>query len=348
MQDFIVSGWLNPYINIRLPEASNKKINEYKNKVTEQNVLMHNIAVALDRYYIEGLPETCSQRVTLQSLLWYGNVLFFEKGGNVYSLPCVNATDGYTVYGDWRFAYWYGLNGESEKVKLRIPGNTNFLKSIVTGKVTIGEDKGVLVRENSTMYPFIQTVFQYSDYMSDTLRTLDTARLHLKHPYVITVNGDKSLVASVKKWLSDTKDNQDVLISTGIFPADKVNIQDLNISGDIVNSCTSLYEWYESQFLGLCGIAHNAQADKKGENLITPEIGIDEESDNTNLNSCMDYIQAGLDEANNLFNLNMQVKSKHLSTGGKDDISEYTDAEDVQSDDAGRPEFDNNADNGDA
>lgn len=331
MLDLITGGWITPFLSIPLQSTTNKKLNKYKNAQTWQNEFMHLMHTALDRYYIDGLPDTCSQRVVLQSLLWYGKVLFFKKNDAVYALPCVNATDGYTVYGDWRKAFWVALNGSSEKVDLAIPGDTPFLKAIVTGQSQVGEGEGVLVRENSSMYPFINYCFQTAEQLTDTLRTLDTARLHLKHPYVITVQGDNSIVASVKRWLSDTKENQDVIVNTGVFPADKVNIQDLSVSGDIVTACTSLYEWYENRFLGYCGIQHNAQSDKKGENLLTDEIHIDSESDNTNLNMCMDYIQAGLDEANDLFDLDMHVRSTHVSNGeGADDVTGYDDADDIQ------------------
>lgn len=326
MLDLIAGGWIAPFLCVPLPAETNKKLNKYKNKTTFQNVFVHNMLTALDRYYIDGLPDTCSQRVVLQALLWYGKVLFFEKVGNIYALPCVNSTDGFTVYGEWRSAFWVGLNGQSENVNLVIPGGTAFLKKIIAGgKNYVSEGNGVLVRENSLMYPFIWNVWQYSEYMADTLRTLDVARVHLKHPYIITA--EQSVVPSVKKWLNDTKENQDAIVSSGIFPSDKVTIQDLNVSGDVVNSVTALYEWYEAQFLGLCGIAHNSGIDKKGENLITPEIGIDEENDNTNLNMSMDYIQQGLDTANDRFGLNMTVNSVHLSEKEEmeDDYTGYDD-----------------------
>lgn len=343
MLDLITGGWIAPYISIQLPAESNRKLNKRKNQTTWQNVFIQLMKTALDRYYIDGLPDTCSQRVILQSLLWYGKVLFFRRNGNIYALPCVNSTDGYTVYGEWRSAYWIGLNGQSEDVTLAIPGGTNFLKDIILGtsRPRPVED-GVLVRENSIMYPFIMYVWQYADYMADTLRTLDTARVHLKHPYVITA--EQSIIPSIKKWLNDTKDNQDTIVSSGVFPADQLTIQDLNVSGDVVTSVTSLYEWYESQFLGLCGIAHNAQADKKGENLIMPEIGIDNESDNTNLNSCMDYIQAGLDTVNEQFGLDLHVRSTHISNGeGAEDVTGYGD-DDISGMDGKEPAGDNGAD----
>lgn len=305
MIDMILGGWLAPYLVISLPAGTNKKLNQYKNRRTFQNVFIQNMLTALERYHIDGLPETCDERVVLQSLLWYGKVLFFEKSGNVYALPCVNTSQGFTVYGYWKSANWVGLNGASERVPLVIPGGTNFLKRIITGEKTAEIPSGVLVRENPAMYPFANYVFQYSDYMTDTLRTLDTARMHLKHPYVIT--SEQSVINTVKGWLKDTKENQDALVSTGVFPADKVKIQDLGITGDNVNAVRALYEWYEAQFFGLCGIAHNTGSDKKGENLISAEIGMDEESDSVNIDSRLRCIQQDLDTVNKTFGLSVRV-----------------------------------------
>lgn len=314
--DFIMGGWLSPYMAISPPKSSNKKINKYKNSETFHNIFVRNMLTALDRYHLDGLPDTCDERVILQSLLWYGKVLFFERNGEIFALPCTNSSEGFTVYGYWTSANWIGLNGMSEQVKLKIPGGASFLKRLVMGNKVFDNDEGVLVRENSVMYPFINTVWQYSDYMSDTLRTLDTGRVHLKHPYIITA--EQSVVGSVKKWLADTKDNQDVIVSTGVFPADKVVIQDLQVTGDTVNSIKSLYEWYEAQFLGLCGIAHNSGSDKKGENLITPEIGIDNESDNTNINTSIKCIQQDLDLVNETYGLDIHVTSDHLEVMNDD------------------------------
>lgn len=325
MLDLITGGWICPYLSISVPEITNKKLNQYKNKLTFQNVFVHNMLTALDRYYIDGLPDTCSQRVVLESLLFYGKVMFFNKNGNIYALPCVNSTDGYTVYGEWRSAFWVGLNGWSENVELVIPGGTSFLQKVILGKSKPrAVEDGVLVRGNHVMYPFINTVIQYSEYEADTLRTLDTARNHLKHPYIITA--EKSVIPSIQKWLNDTKENQDAIVSSGVFPVDKINIQDLKVTSDTANAITALYDWYDAQYMGLCGIAHNSGIDKKGENLIQPEIGIDEESDNTNLNMEMDSIQIGLDTANDHFGLDMHVRSKHLSKGqGSDDFTGYDD-----------------------
>lgn len=331
MNDIQLGGWLAPYLAISLPSTSNKRINKYKNRETFQNTFIHNMLTALDRYHIEGLPDTCDERVVLQSLLWYGKVLFFEKSGNVFALPCVNTSEGFTVYGYWISAAWLGLNGMSEKTMLKIPSDANFLKRIITNNRTFTDGNAVLVRENSVMYPFINYVWQYSDYMADTLRTLDTGRVHLKHPYVITA--EQSVVNTVKAWLSDTKDNQDIIVNTGVFPADKVNIQDLKVTGDTINCIKELYEWYEAQFLGLCGIAHNAGSDKKGENLLTTEIGVDSESDNTNINISLKCIQQDLDLVNETFNLNLKVVSEH--TEDNYDIQPSTTGKDLFADDNG-------------
>lgn len=336
--DLITHGWFQPYLNIALPDKSKHMLEQYENDFVFQNCFIHNMLTALDRYYIDGLPETCSQRVALESFLWYGNLLEFTKDGSVYALPIVNASEGYTVYGEWVTARWVGLNGESQKVQLAIPGDTPFLRDIITSKTqTIDAESGVRIRANKAAFPFIYWVWLYSKWEADTLRSLDTARFHLKIPYLITAQ--ESVVPSVEKWLEQIGDNMKAVVSSGVFPTDKVQVTPLNVSPQIVNSLTALYDWYDASFMGKCGIAHNSGIDKKGENLITPEIGIDEESDNTNLNIEMDEIQEGLDLCNKIFGTSQQVKSKHLSKGGMTDASDYED-DDVQSDDSKESESD--------
>lgn len=323
--DIVSSDWINPVFGIPLPDnwkvTSRKKLNKLRNRSTWRNVFMSLMRTALDRYYIDGLPDTCEQRVALMSLLWYGRMVVFEQAGAIYMLPCVNSSDGFTVYGEWRSCRYMALNGMSEEINLVIPGSTDFLQKTVIGGKARPDQRGVLIRENRAMYPFITYVMQYADYMTDTLRTLDTARRHLKHPTVI-VSPQSAVKTSAGQELA-IDDNQDVILVPTMTDPTQITTLNLSVTG-ITNEVRELYEWYEAQFLGLCGIAHNSGSDKKGENLLTAEIGIDSESDNTNLNSCMDSIQEGLDLANEVFGLNMKVKTKHkqqekIDLGGEND-----------------------------
>ncbi|MCD8211795.1 MAG: hypothetical protein LUC17_02055, partial [Oscillospiraceae bacterium] len=67
--------------------TTNKKLAKMKNNVEFQRVFADLLTTALDRYKINGLPESCSERVILQSLLWYGAVIFFIKDGELLALP---------------------------------------------------------------------------------------------------------------------------------------------------------------------------------------------------------------------------------------------------------------------
>lgn len=309
--DILTSAWLSPVLGIPLPDAwkttSRKKLNKLRNARTWNNVFYDLMLTAAERYKLEGLPDTMDERVCIMSLLWYGRLLIFEKDGALYGLPCVNSSDGFTVYGEWRKARWMALNGASEEVNLYIPGSSSFLEKTVLGGEVLSSPSGVLIRENRAMYPFITYVMQWADYITDTLRTLDTARRHLKHPTVIA-----SPQSSVKTFAGrelDIDDNQDVLVVPGLYK-DQTQVLNLGMDG-ITTEVRELYEWYKGQFLGMCGIDHNSQGDKKGANLLVDEVTIDNENDNTNLTRCMNSIQEGLDFANSIFGTHITVTTDH-------------------------------------
>lgn len=314
--DIVSSAWFSPVLGIPLPNdwkglqnKNRKKIAKLRNKEVWDNIFFHYMTIAADRYYIDGLPDTCEQRVSIMSLLWYGRSVFFEKDGSIYNLPCVNASDGFTKYGEWRKCRWMALNGESEEVNLIIPGATDFLESTVIGEGKLNNQTGVLIRENYAMYPFIRFVIQWTDYLADTLRTMDVARRHLKHPTFVAM--PQEMVNKMRETEDQIDDNVDVIGVSQMHDASQIAAINMSYQG-ITDEIRSVYDWYDAQFMGLCGIAHNSGVDKKGENMITAEIGVDSESDNTNLMRLHDSIQAGLDVANEVWGLHMQWKSRHL------------------------------------
>lgn len=314
--DILTSDWFSPVLGIPLPKdwkgtegKNRKKIAKLRNKDVWNNIFFHYMTIAADRYYIDGLPDTCDQRVSIMSLLWYGRSVFFEHEGSIYNLPCVNASDGFTKYGEWRKVRWMALNGESEEVNLIIPGATDFLQETVIGQPALDDQRGVLIRENWAMFPFIRFVMQWTDYVADTLRALDTARRHLKHPTIVAM--PQEMVNKTREIEDEIDDNVDVIGVTQMHDSSQIAALNMGYNG-ISDELRSVYDWYDAQFMGLCGIAHNSGVDKKGENMITAEIGVDSESDNTNLMRIKESIQPGLDLANETWGLNMQWKSRHL------------------------------------
>lgn len=323
--DIVSSAWYSPVLGIPLPsdwkniKGSRKKIAKLRNKEVWDNLFFHYMTIAADRYYIDGLPDTCEQRVSIMSLLWYGRSVFFEQDGSIYNLPCVNASDGFTKYGEWRKCRWMALNGESEEVNLIIPGATDFLQETVIGGKALDNQRGVLIRENYAMFPFIRFVIQWTDYVADTLRALDTARRHLKHPTIIAM--PQEMVNKTKEMEDEIDDNVDVIGVTQMHDSSQIAALNMGYQG-ISDELRSVFDWYDAQFMGLCGIAHNSGVDKKGENMIQAEVGVDSESDNTNLMRIHDSVQAGLDLANETWGLHMQWKSRHLEA--MDDAKKLT------------------------
>lgn len=304
--------WYGNLFNIWLQgdfnKMTNTKLARFKNNITFQNVFARLLQDALARYKFNNLPDTCSQRVILQSLLWYGSVVFWEKDGSVLALPGVPTGSGYNVYGDISESWVFSATGQfNQPVKIYIPGSdeSSFLKNTVAGKQT-GQPKGVLVRENAIMYPFMREVIYFSEVIADTLRTLDVCRTNMKQPFVITA--EESIVNSVRKFFEKRKDNEEYIISSGVFPADKINLLPFDTNTDNLKNATELIDWYENKFRELCGVENNGQVDKKGENLIQSEVDINNEYTCLSLDKCIKYIQEGLDNVNKLFGTNITVE----------------------------------------
>ena len=103
--------WFTPLfqIPIDIAQTSGDKtrnrrfLNKFKDNLTFQNAFTRGCEDAMARYDIEGIPETMSKRVILQSLLWHASVVFFKKDENVFALPGV-ASEEFNIYGEPGYA----------------------------------------------------------------------------------------------------------------------------------------------------------------------------------------------------------------------------------------------------
>lgn len=327
-------NWFAPYFNIYLSggetgQMSVRKLAKMKNKIVWQNIFAQLLQDALNRYHLEGAPDTISERVFLQSLLWYGSVAIFEKEGNLMALPCVPNGAGWNVYGDpaegWLFSNIGQLN---EPCKLYLPGSDeiSFLKK-TNGVKNNAKTKGVFIRENAICYPFIRHTFYYADAIADTMRTLDVCRQNIKQPFIIVA--EESIVNSVKNFFKQRDENMEFIISSGIFPADKIQLLPFSTNSDNLKDTTALIDWYFNKYKELCGIDNNGNIDKKGENLVMREITVNEEYTDSGIDKCMEYIQEGLDNVQKLYGAKIRVVRNHESGNlkeedNKDDRNENT------------------------
>ncbi len=303
--------WLNDYMLIDCGKIKSRtKLNKFKNEQLFITTFMRLFNEALNRYKITGLPDTCNERVILESLILYGCATFFNYEGNVLSLPSAPSGRGWNIYGDPLSAWVYSRNGLFNKeIDLFVKGGDNsaLIKRGMSGQIN-GNPVGCMVWESQNRYPFLNTIIFYAEAITDTLRTIDVNRLWLKHPFIPVC--EESLIPTVKKLFNDYNNNQDFLpVSTGILDVDKFDLKNLDVSPDAIKSAIELCEWYESKFREQCGVKANSQVDKKGENLTSTEINVNEEYTDGKDNSIVEYINTQLDFVNEMLGTSMKCIS---------------------------------------
>lgn len=314
-------SWFNNYMSINTAitssKLSNSKLNKYKNDFVFRNEYVRNLLDALGRYKIDGLPETCNSRVVLESLLWYGCVFFFDVSNSVIALPGMPDGSGINVYGDFGGAYVYGANGFNEHIKVYLPGSdeSEFLNKTISG-VSSYDSFGVMVRENKLLFPFINQVVYYSEVMADLLRKIEVASKNLATPYIITA--EESVIDTVKKFFKNRDENSEYIISSGIFPADRINLLPFDIQSDSIKTLSATYDWVCNHYRELLAVKNTTNIDKKGENLISDEVNINDQYTQNQSDSIEDCIQSGLDDVNKIFGLNLKIVIKEVV---KNDIS---------------------------
>lgn len=300
-------GELFNCISLRLGDATNmthKKLAKFKNWIEFQNVFARLCKKALARYKFDGLPDTVNERVLKQSLLFHGSVCFFEKGGSVLALPAMPDSN-LTLYGDFKSCFVYGRNGYNAKIPLIIHGGAD---SSLVNKGFPGQSdkagKGVWVRENEFVYPFLNYCITYAERIADTFRTIDVVRKNIKRPYIISA--EEQIIPSVKKFFENKDNNEEYIISSGVFPADKIAVLPFDTNPENIKTATDLIEWYMNDFDSMCGKNSNANPDKK-ERLLVDEVNSNNETTETNVQDIIDYVQSQLDDVNAAFGTNITI-----------------------------------------
>ena len=283
---------------------SGKKIAKMKNNIEFMNWFHLLERYALSRYKFEGLPDTVNERVLKQALLWYGSCAFFDKNDSLFCLPA-RPTQDFNVYGDPCYAWVYGRNGYNEQIGLYIKGQdeTKFITKGVSGQ-THTKCNGVFVRENFNLYPFINYVNAYAYKLTDIARTLDTERFHLKRPYLVTAK--EEVVPTVKKYFDKVNENEEYVISTGIFDANDVNALPISLPSGALKDTEELQDWSLNQFLTLCGFNNNQDTNKK-ERLVVDEVNANNESIDMNIKPVTEYLEEQIDDVNKVYESKIKV-----------------------------------------
>lgn len=312
-------------INISLggKNSTSRKLAKYKNYTEFQNVFARLVKKALARYEFEDLPDTVNERVLKLSFLYHGSACFFEEAGNVIALPATPNAN-LNIYGDFKSCFVYGRNGYNKEIPLYVHGgaDSQLINKGFGNRIT-AKPKGVWVRENELVYPFLNYCINYADKIADSMRTLDVSRHNIKRPYIIPA--EEQVVPTVKKFFDERNDNVDFVVSTGIFPADKVNVLQIPAGAENLKACTDLIEWYMNDFDNLCGKNSNANPDKK-ERLLVDEVNANNESTEANIDSLITYVQSQLDDVNDYFGTSIRIVNS-IQNDTKQDAAEAEEGE---------------------
>lgn len=288
---------------------SAKKRARYENDMIFKQIFTDFKNTALHRYRFSGLPDTVSERVLQESLLYYGTAVFFEMSGHVLQLPGRPAYDP-TMYGDFRYSYVYGRNGFSGLVALEIPGGASAIELTKgVGDTQAGAPyRGAMVRENYDFTaPFIFTTWTYAARVADAIRALDVAVRTGKTPGVWLCA--QSEIESIKRFNAAVDENQTNILTSGFFPIDKVRYQPL-AQESLAHSQNfmQIIDFWKSMYKEACGIDNAQQTNFKKANLNSAEIGQNDEYTRRVLDKEIDTIQEGLDFVNQTFGTSMRVE----------------------------------------
>lgn len=314
---FLLEGvnimWLDDYVLVDCTHIKRKK--KFAKQENDRRYLvefMEKLDVACSRYRLKNLPDTVSERLVLQSFVIYGNCVFFKDpafGDNVFALPGV-PYGGFNINGDSTRSYVYSKNGLINKeVELFISGSDDakILKKSSVSTFNSNKPMGVMVWENKERFPFIHTVDYFASAISDTYRTIDVAKAYMKRPFIPICQ--ESMVESIKQIFNQIIENEEVIpISTGVKEVDKIDFHDIIGMGDCVKDAMELLDWYEQKFREKCAITSNTQVDKKGENLISDEINMNEEYISMRDDTILEYLQKQFDFVNECLGTNISVE----------------------------------------
>ena len=175
------------------------------------------------------------------------------------------------------------------------------------GIVETENGTGVWIRENYLTYPFINYVMDFTDKIADTYRTLDITRANIKRPYIVTC--EESMLKSVKDFFNRRDNNENYIVSSGVFPANKINLLPFDSNPESIRDATGLIDFYFSKFRELCSVsAAPATIDKKAE-ITIPELNQNSGAQDIQRLTVANVLQEGFDFVNEVLGTNIRFKS---------------------------------------
>ena len=183
-----------------LPWDAKKRKNK-KNKIMQNIDLPFYIYIQqliTKRYKWEGLPKTIKPFILEQMLFYYGQVVVFKYGGNIFALPCVNVGEK-SGDGDIQLVRPISFNPSTP-----MGGTEIGMEVCVTtmydeyGNV-VREQDGVLIRNNDLRLSTIWFIDPFLEQIKYTIESNNIAQMVSRIKWVIS--GDKDSVKALEDQL---------------------------------------------------------------------------------------------------------------------------------------------------
>lgn len=255
-------------------------------------------------------PDTMDERTVKRALIGIGKFCqFIDEGDLPYGLPCTPGGTFTKVYGYPVSAFVYSYMGFYKEVPLYQPnGSGHLVRETVCGNaISESETKGFIIKCNQVDLPPVQMISQYAFDMSDTLRTLDVQRVHMKTPGYLSV---KEEAKNAIKRINKSRENNEEMIDVGIYGADALGAVPYIIPSDVHRETKNDYEWYYHQYMNRIGFNTNSSPDKAA-NLTEDEVNSDALLSAFNIQSMVDYLNYQQEMINEVHGTKIVWEVKH-------------------------------------
>ena len=142
------------------------------------------------------------------------------------------------------------------------------------------------------------------------MRTIDVIRANIKRPFVIAC--EEQLIPTVKRFFDDRDKNVDYIVSTGVFPADKIAIMPIETNAESIKIATDIIEWYYNDYDNVLLFNSNSNPDKK-ERLLVDEVNSNNESVQKDKQRLYEFQDEQLDFINKCFGTHMYFEEEEVN-----------------------------------
>lgn len=261
--------------------------------------------LGVNRFRVEGnVPDSIDPHIILQSIFWRDSFAVFNEGGVWVGLPALPVGDC-TLYKYPVKVTAYGGNGKVFTVNC-VNGEEKLINEGFYGK-ELPNETGVFILAKRQIAPLAWFADVYAQRAADAMRALDVLRNKAKDPFKIFAR--EEMKATVERYLQQIMDNEQTVISTGVFDPSKVQVAMTPVPSDSLTSMRELVQWYTDQYLEIAGVNNNPQSDKR-ERMVVDEVRANNTQAAMTIQASCDYMNEQLKKLEIISNgeISMEVK----------------------------------------